>query len=57
MVNKADREAEYEWADWLKLMNYFEYESTEGKISAATYEALINALMTFKPFVEIGYKK
>jgi len=43
----------WECAEWLKLMNYFEHELTEGEITNATYESMTNALMTFKPEGEV----
>ena len=39
-----------DWNDWLKLMNYFEHELTEGEITEVTYEKMTQALMTFKPW-------
>ena len=33
---------------WLKLMHYFEHELLEGEITNDTYEAMTEALMTFK---------
>jgi len=39
------------WAmtEWMKLMNYFEHELTEGEITNATYESLTNSLMSLRP--------
>ena len=45
------------WGDWLKLMNYFEHELTEGEITDKTYEVMTDALMTFKPWIEIKPEK
>ena len=44
--------ANWEESEWLKLMNYFEHELTEGEITNATYESMANSVMTFKPHEE-----
>jgi len=38
---------------WLKLMHYFELELSEGEITEATYEIMVDALMSFKPDKEL----
>ena len=38
--------------DWLKLMNYFEHELSEGEITDESYEQLVDALMSLKPWPE-----
>lgn len=38
-----------DWNAWLKLMDYFEHELTEGEITNATYESMTDALMSFRP--------
>ncbi len=36
--------------EWLKLMHYFEHERNEGEITDATYEFMVDALMSLKPY-------
>ncbi len=35
---------------WLSLSNYFLHERTEGEITEATYENMMDALMAVKPW-------
>ena len=37
------------YSDWLKIMHYFEHELSEGEITEATFESMVDALMTFRP--------
>ena len=41
-----------QYNDWLKLIHYFHHELTEGEITEATYEGMIDALMAVKPWHE-----
>lgn len=42
------------YSDWSKLMHYFEHELCEGEITQATYECMVDALMSVKPWQEDG---
>ena len=42
---------EFVWNDWLKLADFLDFLRTEEDITNATYEVLLNALLTFKPDV------
>lgn len=37
-----------QYNDWLKLMFYFEHELSEDEITVATYEQMVDALMSVK---------
>uniref|UniRef100_A0A6M3KYW7 Uncharacterized protein n=1 Tax=viral metagenome TaxID=1070528 RepID=A0A6M3KYW7_9ZZZZ len=39
---------------WLKLMHYFDHEFSEDEISEKTYEEMVDALMSLKPWIEDG---
>ena len=52
-----DEQAERQWKDWLRLMDYFDHEYTEGEITENTHFAMTKCLMTFKPRVEIEFEK
>ena len=41
-----------QYNDWLKLMHYFEHELNEEEITVATYENMVDALMSVKPWLE-----
>ena len=38
-----------DYADWLKLLHYFEFELAQDDITEKTFETLVDALMTLKP--------
>ena len=44
---------EAKWGNWLKLMHYFEHELYENEITDGTFKEMTDALMSFKPWVEI----
>jgi len=39
---------------WLKLMNYFEHEYTEGEITEQTYNSMADALMAVEPIEKVS---
>ena len=41
-----------QYNDWLKLMHYFRHELDEEEITLATYESMVDALMSVKPLLE-----
>jgi len=41
-----------QYNDWLRLMHYFEHELSEDEITQATFESMVDALMSVKPWPE-----
>ena len=52
-VNTAFPDVQFN--DWLKLMHYFEHELKEEEITVATYEDMVDALMSVKPWPKEDY--
>jgi len=41
-----------QYNDWLILLHYFMHEKDEEEITDATYESMVDALMSVKPRME-----